>query len=350
MRTLLTLLITALLSPAPASQSPASQSWQEVRSAEGAFRVQFPGEARYDATEVPTRVGTIRMHRWILEIGNTAYQIIYADYPEAYVRATTPDAMLESALTQMREGIRPGAAFESVIPFAVAGGTGREHVTDIGGTMMKGRSMLVGTRLYQVLAGVPSTERAARSAQIDRFLNSFVLTPLTIAPAPAAPAATAWSELVSKDGGFRVMLPGQATYSVQTVPTNLGPLQMHSWILDFGTAGFAVLYGDYPATHVQNTGADTIVRNAVKGLLDSWKPGAAAFDTETAINLGSYPGREYSVDAGGYFNKGRTLLVGNRLYQVLARAPSAQRAAAEIDFDRFLASFAIIATSKGAPH
>jgi hypothetical protein len=133
------------------------------------------------------------------------------------------------------------------------------------------------------------------------------------------------------------------------VPTDLGPLQMHSWIVDVGVSGFAVLYGDYPESHVQTTGADTIVRNAVKGLLDSWKPGATAFDTETVIHLGSYPGREYVVESGGFFNKGRTLLVGNRLYQVLARAPAEHRAAAVIDFDRFLTSFAIIARSKGAP-
>jgi hypothetical protein len=41
--------------------------------------------------------------------------------------------------------------------------------------MMKGRSFLVGTRLYQVLAGVPSERRASVAADMNRFIDSFAL-------------------------------------------------------------------------------------------------------------------------------------------------------------------------------
>jgi hypothetical protein len=353
MRVLIALVVAALFpfgstaghaTSAGPFQNPA-QNWTESRSPAGGFRVLFPSAPAHEVTEVPTRIGPIQMQRWFFEVGPNVYQLIYADYPEAYVKSTSADAMLDSALAQMRESVKPGSSFESVIPITMAGHPGREHVQDVDGFTMKGRSVLVGTRLYQVLVGVPSDRRAASLADIDRFLDSFAL----IARAPSvAPPAPQWTELVSREGGFRALLPGQATYSVQTVPTDVGPVQMHVWALVAGGSDYAILYGDYPEAHVRTTGAETIVRNVVNGLRESWKPGSV-FESETLINLGSYPGREFSLDAAGFISKGRTLLVDNRLYQVLARAPNGQRASAMMDIDRFLTSFSIIATSKGAP-
>jgi hypothetical protein len=129
------------------------------------------------------------------------------------------------------------------------------------------------------------------------------------------------------------------------VPTDLGTLKMHCWLLDVGSTGYAVLYGDYTTTHVQTVGAETVLANAIRGLRESWQPGSA-FEREMPLVMAGYPGREYMMEAGGYLNKGRTLLIGTRLWQILARAPSAQRTSAMPDIDRFLTSFALIATPK----
>ena len=164
-----------ILAVALLSQAPSVLSWTELRSLEGAFRVTFPGAVRHEATDVPTRIGPIRMQRWFVEVGPDVYQLIYADYPPDYVKQAGAEAMLDSALAQMRESVKAGSVFESVVPITLAGYPGREHVQDVDGYMMKGRSILIGVRLYQVLAGVPSGRRAAALPDMDRFLGSFAL-------------------------------------------------------------------------------------------------------------------------------------------------------------------------------
>ncbi len=84
--------------------------------------------------------------------------------------------MLDNALNRMRESIKPGSVFESDVPITLSGHPGREHVHDADGYMMKGRSLVVGTKLYQVLGGVPTAGRAGAIADIDRFLASFAIS------------------------------------------------------------------------------------------------------------------------------------------------------------------------------
>lgn len=147
----------------------------EIRSSEGGFRVLFPAKPQYVATEVQTRLGPIRMHRWFLDRDGRLFQVIYAEYPAAHVQSVGAAAMLENGVERMRESVKAGSVLERNAPITVAGQPGRETIQDVDGYMMKGRALVVGTRLFQVLGGAPSAERAAALADIDRFLDSFAL-------------------------------------------------------------------------------------------------------------------------------------------------------------------------------
>lgn len=182
MRWPIPLIVAVLLLPGAEARTQGSRSLTaeaqagvEVRSSEGGFRVMFPLKPQYVATEVPTRLGPIRMHRWFVEAGERVFQVVYAEYPAAHVQSVGAAAMLDNAVERMRESVKAGSVFERNAAITVGGNPAREHIQDVDGYMMKGRALVVGTRLYQVLGGTPSAERAAAIADIDRFLESFAL-------------------------------------------------------------------------------------------------------------------------------------------------------------------------------
>ena len=65
-------------------------AWETFSSAEGNFTVLMPGTPKHEVQQAKTVMGAIDMHLYSQELrNNTAYIIIYNDYPSA-IASTSP--------------------------------------------------------------------------------------------------------------------------------------------------------------------------------------------------------------------------------------------------------------------
>jgi hypothetical protein len=148
-----------------------------------------------------------------------------------------------------------------------------------------------------------------------------------------------WQEFTSAEGRFRVQMPGQPVKKTQQAPNPLGgqlTFHMFAYEVPRDEYGFVVGYNDYPPLPPDRVQAvlDGVTKGNVQGNAGS------KLISETRITLGSYPGREVTIDAGGKGTiRQRNYLVGNRLYQVMlvkgGRRPSAEAA------EKFFSSFRV---------
>lgn len=137
----------------------------------------------------------------------------------------------------------------------------------------------------------------------------------------ATTAQEEWKETTSKEGMFKAVFPSKPRYLTKEVTTDAGKLKTHTFAatLDKGNVAFIVMYSDFPADHVKETGKVEILKNAQNGALAAVRDAKAA--KQSAIMIGGHPGREIEV-AGKDKNDNsvelvwRLYLVNNRLYQV----------------------------------
>jgi hypothetical protein len=127
----------------------------------------------------------------------------------------------------------------------------------------------------------------------------------------------------SKDGKFTVALPDKPTEQTNKVPTAVGQLEMHMFVIDQKDRAYLVTYSDYPKDSVVDK-ADKVLDGVVDGNAKALK-GKLASQDKITITVGKkdYPGREITVelpDKKGLY-KARAFLVGDRLYQVVALGP-----------------------------
>jgi len=170
----------ALLAPAVSAKD-----FQEYSSADGKYKVQFPGKPKEQTQNAP---GGIAMKIAGVEERTGAYMVMYSDMP---IPEKEPDAKIQDRLegailgivqnnggTVMKKdrttlnGKYPGRDFQAKITRPMAG-------------MVRGKIVLVGRRLYQVM--VLGTTEFAGSADATRFLNSFALTEARGVPPPPNP-------------------------------------------------------------------------------------------------------------------------------------------------------------------
>src|SRR5262245_53996951 len=62
-----------------------------VSSAEGRFGIWFPGEAKHQVVDLPTKVGTIQAHFFLVEQPTRAYMVGYSDYPDEVLQNPVKD-------------------------------------------------------------------------------------------------------------------------------------------------------------------------------------------------------------------------------------------------------------------
>ena len=165
--------------PAPAPPAPARRAWETIRSTEGGFRIDLPGAGSYtvfDSTDRATGAA-LKGHRWMLELDNgwTAYVAGYSDLPAARVSSLGLDGTLSDAVKGGLQEVNGTLVSET--PIIVSGYPAHEFViaADRGGKTftIRGRAILVGLRLYQVITlHVPGTSRL-EPGEVDRVLNSF---------------------------------------------------------------------------------------------------------------------------------------------------------------------------------
>jgi hypothetical protein len=178
------------------------------------------------------------------------------------------------------------------------------------------------------------------SAIIDRSWRCIAL--VVAALLLAACTRSEWQELAISEGGFSVLMRGQARYARQQLETPAGKTFAHLYSSDRPDAFFAVGYSDYPIAHVMGTPAEEIFA----GVRDTW---VKRLDGKLSLNspvrlAGRYPGIEFAADGkvkgAETFLQGRLYLVDQRLYQVIALGRKGEISQGVLN--RYLASFRLI--------
>lgn len=160
--------------------------------------------------------------------------------------------------------------------------------------------------------------------------------------------AANWKLFSSKEGRFSIIFPGLAKEETQTVDTPNGAFTIRVARLQT-SAEYSVMYADYPPAI--NDG-DVELANKV---LDSGLEGAVAevnakLMEVKPISLENHPGRLYKERMRlGHILRGKTFLVGHRLYQIAITTPKEEEMSAEnarlyqLIAQKFLDSFRLLA-------
>jgi len=144
-----------------------------------------------------------------------------------------------------------------------------------------------------------------------------------------------WKEFASKEGRFKVLMPGTPKQDQAETESDFGKGILHMNVVQAGKTMYGANYCDFPAE---------IKKAPLKQLFDSSRDGAVAnlegkLANEKDIKLGVHPGREIQIDVanGKQLFRVRVYLVDQRLYQVVilgTKEHATSKAA-----DKFLDSF-----------
>jgi hypothetical protein len=144
-----------------------------------------------------------------------------------------------------------------------------------------------------------------------------------------------WKEFTSKEGRFKVLMPGTPKQTKADAESDFGKGVLYMNVAEAGRTMYGANYGDYPAK---------IKEIPIKQVFDSSRDGAVAnlegkLATEKDIKLGKHPGREIQIEVAGgkQIFRARVYLVEQRLYQVVVFGTKATAASKEAD--KFLDSF-----------
>ena len=142
---------------------------------------------------------------------------------------------------------------------------------------------------------------------------------------------SAWTTFDMTPGRFRVAMPGQPAYAHQTLSSEAGPVDYHSFILDTGDTAYGASYATYTTT---NLSLDRCVDGMAEGL-------GGHVVSSYSISYGRYPGREATIACdNGAFAKARAFAVGAHIYQIMVVTRNPRAAAASTA--RFLDSFELV--------
>jgi len=151
-------------------QGQTTSNWRLFESAEGKFKVVFPGVPVVKRGRFRTEMGDVYSARHTVG-GDATYDVRYNDYPKATTTKLTPAKMLDA----LRDGLVAESKGElaSDKPFSLGKFAGRDQEIIGGdGTRYRVRLLLVENRLYQLTA----MARPPMRIDEERFFGSFQLT------------------------------------------------------------------------------------------------------------------------------------------------------------------------------
>ncbi len=167
-------IITLLLISAPFS---VADDWKETKSQEGNFKAQMPSESRYQANEIETELGKIKIHMFIAtsDSGNEAYMLMYNDYPDELFKTKTIDQILADAADGAVENVKGKLQSESKVTHAKFPGKDLEATAtaDDQVTYISWRLLLVKNRMYQI--GCVGVGKKVPAETIKKMKESFEL-------------------------------------------------------------------------------------------------------------------------------------------------------------------------------
>ncbi|TJY33415.1 hypothetical protein [Pontimicrobium aquaticum] len=156
---------------------------------------------------------------------------------------------------------------------------------------------------------------------------------------------SSWLDFKSVEFAFRAEFPKEPTKSVQNVPTAVGDIDMHMFMLqstsnDDNNVIYSVIRSDYPEEQFEDADDEynnTVLDGAVNGAVTNVK-GELVFDNKITFN--GYPGRSIKINIDQAYIYMNAYLIENTIYitQVICMKQKDKNE----DINRFLDSFDII--------
>jgi hypothetical protein len=150
-------------------------------------------------------------------------------------------------------------------------------------------------------------------------------------PPPQVPPSTAaeygsqaWKEFTSTDGRFTILFPGSSREETRPLDTPVGKFELHIHKLHT-FAEYSVMYADYPPPISDDDPevARRVLDNGLKGAVA--EVNSELLDVKE-ISLDGHPGRAYKEKMpNGSILRGKTYLVGRRLYQIAITTPQEEK-------------------------
>jgi hypothetical protein len=144
-----------------------------------------------------------------------------------------------------------------------------------------------------------------------------------------------WKEFASKEGQFKVLMPGTPKQKKLDTESDFGKGVLYMNVVESGKTMYAANYCDFPPE---------IKKAALKQVYDSSRDGAVAnmdgkLVSEKEVKLGENAGREIRIDVaeGKRLFRVRVYLIDQRLYQVVVFGTP--EATTSKEADKFLDSF-----------
>jgi hypothetical protein len=146
-----------------------------------------------------------------------------------------------------------------------------------------------------------------------------------------------WKEFQSKEGGFKVLMPGVPKEQKINLPLpNGSTIEQKQFLVDAGSVAHLAAFQD---NTVEAENAEKVLESGREGAVQKLKGKVLK---SKSVNLAAkYPGMEFLLDAPQLklAYRSRMYLVGRRFYQVTVVGPMAVVTSPESD--RFLESFAL---------
>lgn len=146
-------------------------------------------------------------------------------------------------------------------------------------------------------------------------MHRILVVCLTIALIPAP--STAADKYVSKEGKYAVAFPAKPKEDSKDVeaPDPIGKFKMFTSSLDVAKdRAYIVSYNDYPAAAIALASPKRVLELVQDRSL---RIGNSELKAQKEIANAKAPTREYVIERSGTFYRARTILNGNRLYQVI---------------------------------
>ena len=158
---------------------------KEFTSEIGRFTIQMPPAVRREHESIDTKLGMLESTRYGSRSKFVQFLVIYYDYPPQYMRETDAAAILKGAAEGIAGNV--GGTIKKQEAFIHNGTAAREvKVKAAKGLWLRSRVMLVGPRLYQLMA--LSNGRHINDRKIDDVFDSFQLIEQPEPEAPEVPA------------------------------------------------------------------------------------------------------------------------------------------------------------------
>lgn len=357
------LVLVGAAQAAAGRQAAPKLDWREFNSEAGGFTVKLPGTPRITHPQMVK--GPLNISRNLHEViigSSYRFEVDYMDMPAGY---SEPDIALEGGISGLVNPLVADGGRVLTNDKVVRGTCEGREVT---GTVPRagktnfvhGRVFASGQR-YFMLVFVAADDRPSGRELGRVFVDSLVIKDGCRAPvAPtAAPttetvrrtvegtpdAATGWRKIESTEHGFSMLTPGPVQFESTQTQVQPFPVFHHEYTHETDEAFYvAEVLGDYPegfySGPISQENQLDITSYAVKRNLG---PLNLTFGEPRKLNVGRYPGREYTmtnVEAGLH---GRVQLYATprRSYIFMAFSRGARTPAAAAALERFFSSLRV---------